>query len=121
MNSWRDSANVVLAAGESLSLWGPVLRVFAVTAAFVILLFVIRRWLPVLAPNALSKLRSQPFAEVLGRQFLGPRKALLLVRVEGRRFLLSETGDGFRLVTELEDDPDSFGVSLRQATGKDAN
>ncbi len=121
MSTWSDSTNVAFTATEHLSLWGPVLRILAVTALFVVLLLAIRRWLPVLAPNALSRLRSQPFAEVMGRQFLGPRKALLLVRVEGRRFLLSETGDGFRLVTELGDEPERFDDSLRRAAGKEAD
>ena len=119
MKGWADSTDTLLAGAEPLSNWGPALRLLFGTLIVVVLLVSARRWLPALAPGAVSRLRGAPFAEVLGRQYLAPRKALLLVRVEGRVFMLSETGDGYRTLAELDTAPPSFQDSIERASSKE--
>ncbi len=80
----------------------PALRLALATAVIVLLLLGLRRALPRFAPASLAQWRERPFVEVLGRQHVAPRNALVMVQVEGRRLLLSENPDGYRLITEME-------------------
>lgn len=101
----NDSLAVLTNNAEPSSLWVPALRMLLGTIVLVALFLSTRRWLPKLIPGQLSRLRATPVATVLGRQFIGPKKALVLVEVDGRRLLLAETSERINLITELEGEP----------------
>lgn len=52
--------------------------------------------------------------QVLSRTPVGPRAVLLIVEVEGKRLLLSQTPDQLSLVTELKGENGSFQELLRE-------
>lgn len=111
-----NSAFPVIGA-EAPSLLAASLRLFLATGAVVAIGLACRKWLPRLLPAGIQA-RTRSFVEVIGRQYVSPRKALVVVSVENRRLLLSETPDGFRLITELEGD---FARDLRDATARSAS
>ena len=96
-----DSLAFLANAAEAPSLWGPALRLLLGTAVLVVLALSAHWWLPRILPGKLAGLRGGPIARVVGRQFIGPKKALVLVEIDGRRLLFAETPERLDLVTEL--------------------
>lgn len=111
-----NSAFPVIGA-EAPSLLAASLRLFLATGAVVALGLACRRWLPRFLPAGIQA-RSRSFVDVIARQYVSPRKALVIVSIENRRLLLSETPEGFRLITELEAD---FARDLHEAAARSAS
>ena len=113
MTALGDALQFVTSGNEAPSLWGPALRLLLGTLVLAALVFLSRRWIAALLGRSVGGLRGTPFATVIGRHLLAPKKSLILVEVEGRRLLLAETADDLRLLLELGPPTTEFDDLLR--------
>ncbi len=92
------SAAVQPLADAPVSFWPQLLKVAGVLCAILGFLVLIQQW----AQKAGLLRRSHAsLIQILDTQYLGPKRALLLVQVGGSRFLLASTGEGLDLVAPL--------------------
>jgi flagellar biogenesis protein FliO len=114
MTAPGDTLQLLTSAGSTPSLWGPALRLLLGTVAIAALVLLSRRWLGALLTRSVGGGRSTPLAKVIGRHFISPKKALVLVEVEGHRLLLAETAGEIRLLLELSPAAPTFDQMLDQ-------